>query len=472
MRLYVGLATLTGRSRFALWAFTFVPLAGLYLATLRTPTTIANFDPAAVSPSAWAIAHHGTPVLPLRDWPALNQWYVPEGGGQVVSNRSPGLVFMAVPFYFLVRSADADDQMPSAIVAALATAAAMAVLALVVRRIASPRAAWAAALIAGTATTTWTVSGTSLWPHGPDQLFLLIALLGVSGERYARGGFGFAASVLTRPPLAVIAAVTGLYESWRRRSWRPALVIGAWSTAGLGVFLVYSAAYWHGGIDSQYAAVGGHPVATFFDVTPDAWWSFAVNVFGTFAALGHGILTTSPFLIPLAAGLPVAWRKAPGWARSTAIGGIVYLAVQLKANRFNGGEGFWGYRYPLPMLTLAAPLLVLAWREWVAPVAKRNAAFMALVIISIADEVIGATCFATPDYYNHVPGLQKHMAWLPANLNGVLTGPRAVPAAAILAAGTVLAVVVYRRMSRTSDGPYVSDVARSDNNLFAFAIED
>src|SRR5579859_7223691 len=91
MRLWVRIVTLSESSRLGLWACTFVPLAGLYLATLRTPTTIANYDPAAVSPSAWAIAHHGTPVVSISNWPALNRWYVPFANNQVVSNRSPGL---------------------------------------------------------------------------------------------------------------------------------------------------------------------------------------------------------------------------------------------------------------------------------------------------------------------------------------------------------------------------------------------
>ena len=471
VRVWIRVATMTENSRLALWAFTFIPLAGLYLATLREPTTIANYDPAAVSPSAWAIAHHGTPIVSQSDWPGINSWFVPVGNGDVVSNRAPGLVLIAVPFYLLFHSADPDDQAPSAITAAIVTAAAMATLAIVIRRLASARIAWVSALIAGTATTTWTVSGTSLWPHGPDQLFLVIALLGVAGERYALSGIGFAASLLTRPPLGVVAAVMGVYESVRRRSVRPALVIGAWSSLGLAGFLAYSARYWHGGLDSQYTAVGPGLVHQFLDVTPSAWWSLAVNVFGTFGALGHGILVTSPFLIPLAAGLPAVWRTSPHWMRSAAIGGAVYLLIQLKSNRFNGGEGFWGYRYPLPMLTLAAPLLFLAWRDWVAPCARRRAAFIALVILSIANEIVGATCFQSPDYYSNSPGLWQHMAWLPANINGVLSGSRAVPGAAILAAGLLLSAFVYLRL-RDSSATHMRDIAGRNDHSLALAVED
>ena len=49
-------------------------------------------DPVAVAPSAWALAHLGTPVLPASYWPPDNPWAVTFAHGQVVSNRSAGLV--------------------------------------------------------------------------------------------------------------------------------------------------------------------------------------------------------------------------------------------------------------------------------------------------------------------------------------------------------------------------------------------
>lgn len=462
-------------SRRFLWLAAFVPLAGLYLATLRTPTGIANFDPAAVGPSAWALAHHGTPAIDAAQWPSLNQWFLRLSGGSVVSNREPGLILLAAPFYAAMPWAGPQDQMPSAIAAALSTAAAMATLALVVRRIAPGRAALATVLIGGVATTTWTVSGTSLWPHGPGQLFLVLGVLATATESYLPAGVAFAAATLVRPPLAIVAAVTGVWESVRRRSVRPALLIGAVTAAGVGWLLAYSARYWHGGLDSQYTAVGPGFVRPFLDVRPGAWLDLLVNVFGTLGSVGHGILLTSPFLIPLTPGLRPAWRVAPSWARTATIGGLIYLFVQLKANRFNGGEGFWGYRYPLPMLTLAAPLLYLSWRAYIAPNLRRQAAFVALVVVSVTCEAIGATCFSAPDYYQNSPGLWRDMAWLPANLNGVMTGPHSVRAMCLLLAGLLAAGLAYRavlRRGRSSAGPDVLDVAGRDRLPLASDVED
>ena len=93
-----------------------------------------------------------------------------------------------------------------------------------------------------------------------------------------------------------------------------------------------------------------------------------MNYFGNVAlALVHpvrGLLVYSPFLIFLIPGLPAAWRKAPGWVQGSAIGGVLYLLFQLKANRYSGGDSFWGYRYPLEALAAAGPLLLLSYTEW------------------------------------------------------------------------------------------------------------
>jgi hypothetical protein len=458
-------------SRAMLWFAAFIPLLAVYLLTLRTPSIIFNYDPSAVAPSAWSVAHHGTPKM--HTWPSFSMWFVRYDSHYVVSNREPGLILLAAPFYALFRGAGPADQYPSAVAAALCTAAAMATLALVIRRLGSARLALTVALIAGLATSTWTVSGTALWPHGPDQLFLMISVLALSGQRYARAGIGYALALLVRPPVAVVAASTAVAEAWRRRSIRPVLVIGAWTVVGLAGFLAYSHAFWHGGLESQYTSGGGPGfVGTFFNVRPRAWSDLGLNVFGTLGSVGHGILITSPFFIVLAPGVRPAWRVAPHWVRSAAAAGLVYLFVQLKSNSFNGGEGFWGYRYPLETLTLAAPLLVLAYREWVAQTATRRAAFTALVIVSITSQIVGATCYVAQSM--KVP---DHIAWMPANFDGVLVHEHAVAGVTIMLSGLALAGLTYRLMTRAAAGrhsvaAHMRDIPGSQDQPLTFALDD
>lgn len=420
-----------------LWAAVFFPLLTLYLMTLRLDPLTMSPDTISVTGSAWQLAHHGTPRLPATT-AALPDWLIPSGQGHLVSNRAPGLILLAAPFYALMPWAEITNVGPASLAAALVTAAAMGFMALVFRRLASASTALVGALIAGTATTTWAVSGTSLWPHSANQLYLTLAVLAMASAAPARAGLAFAAAALTRPPLAVVAAVMGLWDGARRRSIRPTVVIGAVTSVGLAVFLWYSRSFWHGGLQSQYTATqtGEGFSDHFVDVGIDGWKRFGVGLIGTLISPGRGILPGSPMLAVVILGIPSAWRAAPHWAKSAAIGGVVYMAIQLKANRFGGGSSFWSYRYPLEMLTLAAPLLVLAWQRWVAVDPRRRAWFWTLTVVSITLQAIGATSF-------------RHKGtfwWGPTDLHyAFVDHPRlAVPIALI---GYVAAATIFRRVN-------------------------
>ena len=45
------------------------------------------------------------------------------------------------------------------------------------------RTAWWGAMLAGCGTATWSVSGTALWPHGPDQLLIVLSMLALAAGR-------------------------------------------------------------------------------------------------------------------------------------------------------------------------------------------------------------------------------------------------------------------------------------------------
>jgi len=374
-------------------------------------------------------------------------WLIPSGSGQWVSNREPGLIVLGAVFYRLVPWAGPMNLFPASLAAAIITASAMATLGLVARRLVSGKEALAVALISGTATTTWAVSGTALWPHGPDQFFLAAAMLGLAGGRSGWAALAFAGSLVVRLPLGAVAVITGMWESRIRRSFRPALLIGLGCALGVAGYLAYSAAFWGGGPDSQYEATGGGFVRPFLDVRPIAWWRLAVNIAGTIISPGRGVLFGAPFLLALLPGLRKAWAVAPAWVRSSSLGGALYLLIQLKANRFSGGERFWSYRYPLETLTLLAPLLVLAWAQWTSQTRRRRAAFFALVSLAIGLQAVGAICFRGP--YNAHP-------WLLADLLTVLTGGSQWGAAALLVAGIGVGTFAYYRITRSRADDHAS----------------
>lgn len=439
-------------SNLMLWLAAAIPLLVMYLLTLRTSADRMGIDSVSVTTSAWQLAHHGTPRVPVGG--AYYDWLtVPSGPHDIVSNRSPGLIGLAAIFYWLFHSASIFNVAPASVAAAVVTSAAMGTLALVLRRLVSSRMALVAAWIAGTATSTWAVSGLSLWPHSADQLYLAVAMLALASGRYAWAGVAFALGLLTRPPIGVVAAVTGLRASVVHRSVRPALCIGAITGCGLAGYLAYSHEFWGGGLQSGYTATGdgGDFAGNFWDFSPQGIGSFAVNIVGTLVSPSRGVLLRSPFFIVLLFGVVSAWRIAPHWVRSSAVAGLVYMFIQLKSNRFGGGGHFWGYRYPIETLTLLAPLFVLALQTYVAQTARRRATFASLVIVGATIQAIGAFSFGKKFYMSD---------WMPYNFAWAVR-ERPVTAAVILALGYLAATTIYRVVSLADDRAVRSSAIRS-----------
>ena len=439
-------------SALAQWLVVFVPVLLLYAACMRVSAPAMSADPSAVTPSAWGLAQFGSPIIDKKDWPPVTEWFVPVGNHQVVSNRTPGLIYLATPLYWIVRGAGPWDVWPASLEAAVLTAGAVATFGLLIRTLiggaSGTRVGLMAAFVGGLGTTTWAVSGTQLFPHGPDQLLLVLAMLslaaGVTFRASVGAGLAFAAAVMIRPPLAVAAAVLGLVRSWStRRPW-PAVIIGGLTAIGLAGFALYSHHYWN------VVAVTGDPGETMsrgalnstathgygsslLDWSPGAIGSYLVKIVGALVSPGRGILVGAPFLLLLLPGVRRGWLAAPDWARAAAAGGLLYLLIQLKVEIFSGGQYFWSYRYPLETLTLCAPLLVLCWREWTARSRLRRAWFAALAVLAIGMQALGAVCFHGP--YPDTP-------WTFDNLVSVLTGPYAVPAIMLLTVAVLIAARV------------------------------
>ena len=209
---------------------------------------------------------------------------------------------------------------------------------------------------------------------------LWIALAGTlaTGRLFAAGA-AYGVAIVVRPLNALIAAASGLYVSWNERDWRPAVKVGAGASLGLAALVAYNAVVY-----GEPSVLGGYSSAFVDNASDLDPVGYVRNIALAFVSRSRGLLIWSPFLIVLLPGIPTAWRKAPAWVRGGALGGVVYLLVLLKANRFSGGGGFPAYRYPLEALTAAAPLLFLSYSTWVAerPLARR--VFFWLVALSIA----------------------------------------------------------------------------------------
>jgi hypothetical protein len=395
-----------GDGRFFLWIA--VPLLVFYLAT-ATWAFPYHIDAFTNVLSSWKLGTDGTFLLEDHVQLTGTEYYgyvalVVPAGDSAASQYPPGTAVLASPLYAIwpqeaqiavISSSVRPDVAPlevlrppvapAAITASLSVASAFGFLGIAFRRLGGgSHMALIAAFLAGLGTSAWSVAADQLWQHGPGMMWIALAL--VLSERHAIApGFAFGAAVLTRPPTAIIAAATGLYCTWKERSLRPALGIGLGAFVGLALFLAYnnhvfgslsvSAGY---GTGFEEKALNGDLIA------------YARNIFlGAFSAT-RGFLIWSPFLLVLIPGLRAGWRTAPSWVRGSALGGLIYLLVQYKANRFSGGEGFFAYRYPLEALTAAAPLLYLSYKEWVAPREMATRAFAALAAASVVIHGLGA----------------------------------------------------------------------------------
>jgi hypothetical protein len=340
-----------------------------------------NTDVQAADTSAWQLGQHGT--LDLSNYHGRIDWVV-HVGSALYTNRFPGVIAAGAPFYALLGDPGRRSYLPGTVAAATWTAAAVALSLLVFLRLASPRTALLAALVLGFATPTWSVSADGLWTHGPNQFAILLGLLLLANNRFAASGLSFAVSILIRPHMAIASAAIGIWHSRERRAWRVLVAFGIMGVVGTAALLAYNHALfgtWSvlGGYDkSQLQASGVGPLG------------FVVNVAGALISPQRGVLLLTPFLWMLLPGLPGAWKSAPSWVRSAAVGGLAYALVQLYLLPFMGGHAFYSFRTMIEPLTLAAPLLLVSYQSWTARHPVRRAIFFGLVWLSFSYHAFGA----------------------------------------------------------------------------------
>jgi len=384
-----------------------LPTLVLYLLTASW-TLPYHIDAVTNVFTAWEIGTDGDVFLEdqavLTDPKYLQTiaWVVP-AGESAISQYPPGAAALAAPLYAIwpdeaklitIHNETSDLEPvevltpplgPAAITAAAIAAATVGLLALLFRKLTDGTTALLGAYVAGLGTGVWSVAADSLWQHGPAMLWIVAGVL-LSTRHQWWSGLAFGAAILTRPHTALVAAGNGLAQSWRSRSLWPSIRVGAGAAAGLLALLLFNATVFDG------PSVSGGYSSSFTERAISLnLYDWGRNILLALIDPMRGLLTYSPFLIVLLPGIPSAWRKAPSWVRGSAIGGLVYILLQLKANRYSGGDTFWGYRYPLEMLAAAAPLLLLAYTEWVD---RRSATirriFTYAVAASIALTAVGA----------------------------------------------------------------------------------
>lgn len=359
-----------------------VPLAVVYL---LTPISGAHIDPVTNAVTGWHLGMTGSVVLPgyevatEPDYYRNVGWYVDSQRGPV-SQYPPGAAALSAPLYRIWGEGLTYTEVtgtnrphvepivlgipsyaPAKMTAALATAIAMGLMASAVpmaggSRLSGVVTGW----VAGLVTPMWPVASSALWQHGPAAMWVALGVLMAAKNRFMLSGLAFGAAVLTRPHLLLIVIGIGWFVAKDESDWTEALRLAFGSLAGLVGLLVYNWWLW-----GRLTITGGYGDSFSSQLMSLDLVGYAVNLVGALFDLERGLLVVSPFLAVLVLGSRTAWKEVPSWARGAAVGGLVYLLVQYKANRFTGGDGFVAYRYPLEPLTAAGVLLSLSYSRWV-----------------------------------------------------------------------------------------------------------
>lgn len=374
-------------------------LLPLYLAT-NSDGRPQNRDTVSSAIPAWRLATHGDLTVTEFKEPWLTatnpagtrrqDWYV-ESGGRITSNRPPGAIFWAVPFYWLSgASPDEFTLGPASVAASVAVALSVAAFVAVFQSVVDPKNAFLAGLVVGVGTPLWGVASDALWQHSVSVLFLAVGLWFLARQGLAGAGLASGFALLARPLAGTIAAVWGIYLSVRQRSWKPVVVIGFTSAIGFGILLwYYQLAYQSLSLTGGY---GSYPTAGL--VGRPLFWYFE-NIWNVLFSSDRGIFLYTPFLLVLVPGLRAAWAVAPDWVKGGALSGVVYMLLQLRVNSYSGGGVWVSYRLPLEMLAVSAPLLLLSYREWVSKNAFRVRLFQVALILSVGVQLTAALRFVS-----------------------------------------------------------------------------
>lgn len=390
----VGVGNLLNRNAWIGPLLVALVLLPIYLAT-NSDGRPQSRDTLASAIPAWRIATYGdlditeyvdpyfTATSP--DGSRSQDWYVATES-RATSNRPPGAIFWAVPFYWVTGTAiEPMSLWPATVAASTAVALGMAFLTAVFQNIVSRPAAAVAGLLGGLGTPFWGIASDALWQHTVSVVWLALGLVFMARRSYVGAGLSAGLAMFTRPLVGIVAFGWGTLEGWYRRSISPVVKIGLASTVGFILLLwYYQLAY---GSMSLTGGYGSYPVDGIVSTETS---SYLVNILNAFASADRGIFMYTPFLVVLVPGLVSAWRVAPSWIRASSVSAIAYLLIQLRVNNYTGGQIGISYRLPLEALVAVSPLLVLSYREWVVGRQLRAVLFWGAVGGSVVVQLVSA----------------------------------------------------------------------------------
>lgn len=397
-----------------------------------------NTDGLVAALPGWHLITHGTLDLAGYVKPDSLPGVV-AAGDRVVVARTMGVILAGLPGAVLLGWTGATPAVTGALSASLLSAAAVANVFLALRPVVPRVAAGLAAVTLALGTGMWTLASAELWTHGPDAFWLSLALLLASQRYWLMTGMAFAPAILTRPHLAVAAAVVGIWMSVVLRSWRPIVLVGLPSSAAVGVLTLWNSWYY------DAATVGGTYAYAVPNATRSPWDGaglFAENMAGVLVSPLSGVLVYSPVLLVVLWATATGYWRQPAWASAFAVAGVAYLVVQMRISAsFEGGAGYYGNRYGIETLVALTPYAAGAVTAWCGGSRTRLTWFAGAAGASVAIHAFGA--FLTY-WWVGLGSASSWTSWYPYSVARA-AGASGVAAAAASLALVVLSVVVARR---------------------------
>ena len=384
----------------------FLSVFALYFAT--APRDVWSGDSIFYAMTARQLATNGSVDLSdqiqLLDPSAdLAGSWLTKGPGGLLSHYPPGTALLAAPFFLLDRESpgtltienvgntnseiaiEVPPLTPATIVSAATTAAtAVAIFLLIAQLGATRKEAVIAALVFAFATGAWAVASQRLWSHGPAMMCLTLGLYFRETNRKGFAGLADVAAVVTRPPTAVIGGTRTLIKAIRTRKVRPALLDLAWLLLGVAIIAVYNVA-----VVGSDPLLGGYATVDDIQITNPSIGFWATNLASALADPQRGVLTVSPFIFWLLMGVRKGWSSAAPWVRDAALGGLAYFLLHNLSHDFRGGDGYFGYRYPLEALAVTVPLLFCSYQSWVKGHRFRVVVLFVAIAVSVLLQAFG-----------------------------------------------------------------------------------
>jgi len=279
---------------------------------------------------------------------------------------------------------DVMEKLSASLVAALS----VGVLYLALRKVASRRSSLLLTLIYGVASSTWSISGQSLWRQGFTELsfaLLLCALLrdsGSPGYAFWIGGVValLAANAPHYIPFALLFSVFFLLRQ-PTRLWLfcvPLVIAG-------GLELAYNLHYF-GSVVGAHGLPQSGSKPTFYH----SWDGLA----GLLISPSRGLLIFTPWVVFALWGMARAWRENKfGWERYLILGMAIVYSMHARMGSWWAGWCF-GPRYLTDFLPLLVFFILPVWPAIRAGTILR-VAFGVAVAVALWVQIVGA-CYYVP----------------------------------------------------------------------------